>query len=343
MAHLVGLQSPDIFIKELQHVLAQRFLTSEHLNFQREAELIEMFKSRFEQIHIQQCEIMLRDVVESKKVDKDIHLRETKLPSAEEPNFVELGDIQVKVLSRFYWPPLKDEAFEFPHVMKDIAERYENRWRAIKKGRRLEWLKALGHVTVELELHDRTVTETVTTLQAAVIHEFNNATGPQGLLSDPVTRTVYQITEKLKLEESLARAALTFWVGKLVLLESSTIADTFTVLETLSDKSASSIEEVNRAAAAAAAAQQADTAAAGSGLKSETDVLKENFDLYARFVEGMLTNQGAMPASRIKLMLNMLVPGGFPFEEADLVGLLNELAEESRIERTGPLWRIVKQ
>ena len=385
-------------MKELQHLLAERFLTSDNLNFQRDAELNEMFKSRFEQIHIQQCEIMLRDVVESKKVDNDIHhgllkpdsderkriqayaalvkdrfgagsekyeqfksilrsrdqqlgVQRKRLASLfkDEPDLMERFNqlrkeqarvLQVKVLSRVYWPPLKDEAFQFPPAMRDIAERHANLWKATRRGRRLEWLKALGHVTLKLELQDRTINEKVTTLQAAVIHDFNDPKETQGIHSDPVTRTVQQITANLQVDESLARAALMFWVGKLVLRESPTVPNAFTVMETLHNPFTSSSEDMDKAAAAA---QQADTAAASSGLKSEADVVKENFDLYARFVEGMLTNQGAMSASRIKVMLNMLVPGGFPFEETDLVGLLDEMAEGKKIERAGALWRIARQ
>lgn len=49
-----------------------------------------------------------------------------------------------------------------------------------------------------------------------------------------------------------------------------------------------------------------------------------------------------MKAGRVLAMLRMAVPGGFPFEEGELVGFLGGLVEAGKLERAGGLWRIKK-
>ncbi len=47
-----------------------------------------------------------------------------------------------------------------------------------------------------------------------------------------------------------------------------------------------------------------------------------------------------MPAKRVHMTLNILAPGGFPFQEEELVGFLQDLAMEGKIEKAGHLWKI---
>jgi len=328
MSHLITLEEQAEFIKELQNVLGERLLRSEDYNFEKELRLLKMFKMRFEEYHITQCEIMLRDALESQRIDRAVNSARN---TSSEPDF------HAKMISKYYWPALRDETFLIPKEMANIAERYGLEYSRVKADRRLEWLNVLGRVSVELELKDRTIAEEVTTWQAAVIYQFNSDD------NTPTSRTVTDITSALEMDEALVRAALTFWVGKLVLRESTSSPDTFTVLESLpaSDSSSSATQATNVAAAAAAA--QAETAAASSTLKTSADLLQDNAKIYSSFIVGMLTNQGAMPAKRVHMMLKMVVPGGFPFEQEELIGFMTELVREEKIERAGMLWKVVKK
>lgn len=333
MSHLITLEEKGTFIKELQNVLGERLLRSEDYNFEKELELLRMFRMRFEEYHITQCEIMLRDAFDSRRIDEEVHSVIDPIRRSNEPDF------HAKMISKYYWPALRDETFVLPRGLAAIAERYGTQYRWVKADRRLEWLNALGRVSVELELSDRTIAEEVTTWQAAVIYQFHSDDS-----NTLATSTLTDIISALQMDESLVRAALTFWVGKLVLRESTSAPDTFTVLERLpSSDSSASATQANNVAAAAAAAAQAETAAASSTLKSSADLLQDNAKIYSSFIVGMLTNQGAMPAKRVHMMLKMVVPGGFPFEQEELVGFMNELVKEERVERAGMLWKIVKK
>lgn len=313
--------------------MGERLLRSDDFNFENEMRLLDMLRTRFEESYIQQCEIMLRDVGLSQRIDQTILATPAFTATAPQPAFHTI------ILSHAYWPAMRDESFNLPPAMAATAERYGAAYRRVKPARRLDWLAALGRVTVELTLADRTVSEEVTTWQAAVIHAF---AGPP-----PQTRSPAQLAHDLAMSDALVHNALVFWVGKLVLRESPDGA-TYTVLESLSTPGSGDAAAAQPAVAAAAAAAQAqaqveaDSGAAGA-LKSAADLLSENSKVYASFVAGMLTNNGAMPTKRIHMMLRMVVPGGFPFEEAELVGFLQGLAGEGRVERAGAVWRVVKK
>jgi hypothetical protein len=65
----------EVFVKELQTILAERLLASKDYDVERETRNIEMIKTRFGEANIQSCDVMLKDIIESKRVDRLIHNR----------------------------------------------------------------------------------------------------------------------------------------------------------------------------------------------------------------------------------------------------------------------------
>ena len=76
----------EVFVKELQVILAERLLASKDYNAEKEVISIdkcvdrqhrnlEMIKVRFGEANVQQCDVMLKDITESKRVDRVIHSR----------------------------------------------------------------------------------------------------------------------------------------------------------------------------------------------------------------------------------------------------------------------------
>jgi len=65
----------EVFVKELQVILAERLLASKDYEVERETRNVEMIKSRFGEANIQSCDVMLKDIIESKRVDRLIHSR----------------------------------------------------------------------------------------------------------------------------------------------------------------------------------------------------------------------------------------------------------------------------
>ena len=236
-----------------------------------------------------------------------------------------------QVLSGYFWPELRDDQFSVPKPIADLQSQYESNFTRLKHLRKLQWLSALGRATVELSLTDRDVVfEGVTTWQASVIHAFQDPSSrPDDSTTDePATRTFDDLETELGIDDVLLRAALSFWVSKRVLVESS--PDVYSVLETL-PVDETEIESL----------LQTETVDVGA-VKSQDAVLQGNKDMYQMFMVGMLTNGGAMDAGRVAMMMKMVVPGGFNFGEDEVRWLLLDLVEKGQVVEGGGVFGVKK-
>lgn len=307
-------ESKEVFVKEIQTVFAERLLENK-TNFDIEAAILAHLKLRLGESSLQACEVMLRDVQESVKIDTAI-------------NKMAKVNLHAKILSRLFWPSMSEQAFEMTPTVAARQVFYEGGFAKQKSSRKLTWVQSLGQVDVELELEDRTVRESVLPYQATVIYAFQESHGDG---STPVTRSVSDLAEELSMLAALARSACILWLSKRVLVESA--PDTFTVLERLSgggDVTMSGAESKQDASAAAA-----EAAAAQAAREAEEEERKQKMAIYHQFVVSMLTNQGAMPLARIAMMLNIVVPGGFPFNNEELKDFLTAMVKEGQLE-VGP-------
>lgn len=343
--------SKEAFVKELQNMLSERLLKKKP-NFDQETSVLELLKVRFGDGALQACEVMLRDVLDSKRVDtvirNDQELAGTQLPAwgkaAPAQKSYNIPQLHSKILSRFFWPAIQDQPFDVPEEIKTLQERYSAGFEALKQSRKLTWLNSLGHVSVELDMEDRVFTDEVTTWQATVIYAFQS-----GSRSDnaPVTKTVAELAETLKMSASLVRSACLFWVSKRILIE--TQRDSFRVLEVLPNDGDHDMnargdqESANPSATEADAAAAAEVAAAAAAKETANAAAMEKMNLYWQFIVGMLTNQGAMPLQRIIMMLKIAVPGGFPFGNEELREFLAGMVAQGKLEIvSGGSYKIVR-
>lgn len=322
-------ESNDIFVKEFQKILGERLLKKEY-DFDREIRVLELLKLRFGEAALQACEVMLRDILDSRRVDTFIHKdQELHLDSASTP------ELHTRILSHLFWPSLHHETFFIPPEISSLQSRYSTGFETLKQSRKLTWLHALGQVTVTLDLEDRTVTEEVQTWQASIIHAFQHL--PTDDTSTPVFRTYDYLLETLEMTDALLHNALTFWIGKLVLKQTSSDPPTYAVLETLSDEDAAHPGSLSAARAAAA---ETATAVAAPAMLNEHEVAQEKMQVYWQYVVGMLTNGGPMPLQQIIMMLKLTVPGGFPFGNEELKGYLEEEVREEKLDFGGGVYKI---
>ena len=322
-------ESKDVFVKEFQNILGERLLKKEY-EFDREIRVLELLKLRFGEAALQACEVMLRDILDSRRVDSFIHRdRELDLNNDSTP------ELHTRILSHLFWPSLHSETFFIPPEVESLQSRFSTGFESLKQSRKLTWLHALGQVTVTLELEDRTVTEEVQTWQASVIYAFQPS--PSEDASTPITRTFDDLVETLQMADPLLHNALTFWIGKLVLKQTSTAPPAYTVLETLSDEDAA---HPGTTSAAIAAAAETATSAAAPAVLSEHEVAREKMEVYWQYVVGMLTNGGPMPLQQVVMMLKLTVPGGFPFGNEELKDYLEEEVKGGKLDFAGGSYRI---
>ena len=323
--------SKDVFVKEFQNILGERLLKKEY-DFDKEIRVLELLKLRFGEAPLQACEVMLRDILDSRRVDTFIHKDQQLNLEDSEPK------LHTRILSHLFWPSLHSETFFIPPEITSLQSRYATGFETLKQSRKLTWLHALGQVNVTLDFEDRTVSEEVQTWQASVIYAFQPS--PSDDPSIPITRTYSYLSSTLQMTDTLLHNALTFWIGKLVLKKTSpSPSPTYTVIETLSTDPAAQ-EGTTSAAIAAAAAESAATSATQAAVLSEHEVAQEKMEVYKQYVVGMLTNGGAMPLQQIVMMLKLTVPGGFPFGNEELRAFLEGEVREGRLDFGGGSYRI---
>ncbi|KAJ5160778.1 uncharacterized protein N7482_007782 [Penicillium canariense] len=329
--------SKETFVKELQTLLSDRLLQKRE-DYDQEISVLELLKVRFGDSALQACEVMLRDISDSRRVDAVVRNDQglSKPPArihAKRPLNQPLPELHAKILSRFFWPEIQDQEFKVPDEIASLQDRYSAGFEALKASRKLTWRNGLGQATVELELSDRSFSEEVTTWQATVIYAF------QSTDDDNVTRTVSYLAEQLHMAATLVRSACLFWVSKRILVESS--RDTFRVLECLptddemeADASGhnSGAADLQSGAVSNAAAAAAEAAAMAAAKETAEAAAMEKMNLYWQFIVGMLTNQGAMPLQRIVMMLKIVVPGGFPFSNEELREFLAGMVSRKKLE-----------
>jgi anaphase-promoting complex subunit 2 len=309
---------------------------------------------------------MLKDIQDSKKVNAAIRKAQHLEPDNHEikaanallqkefpegtvvhvsPEGMGKPSVHAKILSRLFWPQLHEESFLVPPSIGQIQNRYHDGFQALKTGRKLTWLDALGQATVELELKDRTILEEVHTWQATVIYAFRSNQEEDDDEEDDSDvkedtsprRSVLELVESLEMDEVLVRSALKFWVNNIVLQEVE--KDVFEVLETLNqeDRARSNAQSAVTAAAAPDSSEDA------SLMSSNENISKENQDIYWRFVHGMLKNSSSqVPLQQIGMMLRMLVPDGFPHSNEELQELLERRVAEGELEFVGGKYRLKK-
>ncbi|KAJ5414044.1 hypothetical protein N7509_000671 [Penicillium cosmopolitanum] len=310
--------SKETFVKELQTLLGDRLLQKRE-DYDQEISVLELLKVRFGDSALQACQVMLRDISDSRRVDHSIRHDQ---------------DLHAKILSRFFWPEIQDQEFIVPEEISSLQERYSEGFEALKQSRKLTWRNGLGQVTVELELGDRSFSNEVTTWQATVIHAFNSTTENE---QEPISKSILDLSTDLKMASALVRSACLFWVSKRILVETS--RDTFRVLEFLPTEAEVAEGSANNdggaggiTADAGDAAAAAEAAAAAAAKETAEAAAMEKMNLYWQFILGMLTNQGAMNLQKIVMMLKIVVPGGFPFSNEELREFLAGMVSKGKLE-----------
>ncbi|PKS10554.1 hypothetical protein jhhlp_002308 [Lomentospora prolificans] len=327
---LIGaLGAQDIFIKEFQRIIAERLLSQEP-PFVQEMAVLKLLKKRFGENALQNCDVMLKDIADSRRVDAAI-TRITKSSPASPNKEILVPDYHAKILSRLFWPTLPREHFLVPRPVTEAQKQYASGFEGLKSSRKLTWIDNMGAATVELELQDRQVKVECKTYQAAVIYAFGDE-GNDGVVRIPVRKTVEDLEEQLQMDSDLIEESLAIWVDKRVLRRDS--AGGYVVLE--------SLEEESKITSAPPVSPTKPGPA--TPVRKAGRIMNEQRQVYWQFVKSMLTNSAAvMPAAQIGMMLKMLIPDGFPWSDEQLVEFLGDKVEEGDLELVGGKYKLIKK
>lgn len=172
-------ETKDLFVEEYQKLLSQRLLNKyDECNLDTELRNLELLTLRFSDCELHRCEVMLKDVQTSKRVNKRIlsgDIREHKLE-----NFKNLN---VLIVSSPFWPEkfspiatLYDEPtkIKFPEEIQSAIDTYTEAFEAIQASRTLHWRHHLGSVNLDVTINGKIQNFTVSPLHVAILYLFQN-------------------------------------------------------------------------------------------------------------------------------------------------------------------------
>ncbi|KAL4250662.1 Anaphase-promoting complex subunit 2 [Abortiporus biennis] len=264
--------SKELFVKELQVLLAQRLLAVKDGNYDKERRNIEILKIRFGEASLQVCEVMLKDMTDSRRIDQHVQAQQSSV-------------LHPTIISKHFWPPLQTTTFDMPGQLKEIQERYSKEFVAFKPDKKLSWLPLLGTVKLEIELDDRTIEIDASPLEAAFVELFSQKdVWTLNELIDEVGGSIDRVT---------ALRALSSLVLHEILKESP--LDTFNLLNTKEDIEKYGVKGKQREVVM----QEEATLPVVTVQQQQA----EQMQVFWKFIEGMLKNLGTLPLDRIQQML----------------------------------------
>lgn len=158
--------SKELFVNEYRTLLADRLLSQYSCDTEKEIRYLELLKLRFGDSQLHYCEVMLKDIADSKRINQrikqDLNYSEDDIP------------MSAMIVSAQFWPAFKDEKLELHKKLIQQMEKYTSAFETLKGSRTLCWKNHLGIVDLEIELADRTLNLSVSPVHATILMHFQD-------------------------------------------------------------------------------------------------------------------------------------------------------------------------
>ncbi|XP_040378960.1 anaphase-promoting complex subunit 2 [Oryza brachyantha] len=317
--------SKDQLVNEYRVMLAEKLLNKSDFDIDSDIRTLELLKIHFGESSMQKCEIMLNDLIDSKRTNSNIKTSLSKtsqtVGTVQEETELSHEILDATIMSSNFWPPIQTEELTVPASVDQLLSDYAKRFHQIKTPRKLLWKKNLGTVKLELQFEDKSMQFTVAPVHAAIIMQFQEK--PSWTSKTLATAIGVPV-------DSLSRR-ISFWTSKGVLTESvGPDADdhTFTIVDSTSDFNKNST--VNQLCERF----QMNEEEGESSIASVEEQLRKEMTVYQKFIIGMLTNFGSMTLDRIHNTLKMFCIAEPSYDKSlqQLQGFLSGLVSDEKLE-----------
>ncbi|XP_024994243.1 anaphase-promoting complex subunit 2 isoform X2 [Cynara cardunculus var. scolymus] len=313
--------SKDQLVNEYRVMLAEKLLNKTDYDIDTEIRTLELLKIHFGENSMQKCEIMLNDLIDSKRTNTNVkatinQLAQTGAESQEHEASFDILD--ATIISSNFWPPIQDEAVNIPEPVDQLLSDYAKRYHEIKTPRKLLWKKNLGTVKLELEFEDRTLQFTVTPVHASIIMQFQD---------QKTSWTSKNLAAAIGVPVDTLQRRISFWISKGIIAESSgedSNDHLYTLVDSMADGGKTGINNEELVA---------DDDAERS-VASVEDQLRKEMTVYEKFIVGMLKNFGSMALDRIHNTLKMFCVSDPTYDKSlqQLQFFLSGLVAEEKLE-----------
>jgi hypothetical protein len=301
--------SKEMFVAEYRSMLSERLLAREIGSWEMDTEerVVELLKLRFGEDAMTSAEIMLRDVLDSKRVSTAVaekHRRAIAAAAASNGSAAEdEAKVESIIISHKYWPVLSRDKVELAQPLVELFERIASGYAELKKPRKLNLLKPIGIVEVEITLpNDETGEEEVKTVAG---------TPPQvSLLLHMDGKRSILLSELAKACQTTGATTLrlaSHWVAKGILVVEKGATEESTTIWVAGCVPQSSSASAQRGAASSGAVEDDGSGGAGAGGGSSDP--PEALMCWESYVRGELSDTLLPPLSLIitHLCLSLLL------------------------------------
>lgn len=212
--------STDLFLNEYRVLLSDKLLALTTYEIDKELHNVELLKLRFGEASLHGCEVMLKDLGDSKRLDAYVHNESAKHSDEAQVQ----GWLDSKILSAAFWPPLPQDAMTMHDSVAHHFNAYAKFYSLLKKPRSLKWKPTCGVVKLTITFDDgRQVPFTVSPVHANIILHFQ----------EQPTWTLDELSSKIGIASDQVKRRMIFWVGSGVCTEtvSSGGSISYTVVE----------------------------------------------------------------------------------------------------------------
>ena len=315
--------SKELFVNEYRSLLSNRLLAHCSYDTDKEIRHLELLKLRFGEVPLHQCEVMLKDIGDSKRMNSLLHTVDGGCPELQTQAF----PVNSLILSAQFWPQFKNESLELPQEVSEALDVYTKAFQTLKGNRTLVWKPHLGFANVDIEIGDKKINLTVSPIHAAIIYKFQEA----------AEWTAQKLAASLKVPLSTLRRKITFWQTQGILVESS--SDTFTLVEESGMKKSTGLGDMS------GISHSLDEDQEDSITASSADQREEELGMFWSYIFGMLTNLESLPLERIYQMLRIFAMQGPSAVECDMEELrafLDTKVRQHKLAFSGGHYRLSK-
>jgi anaphase-promoting complex subunit 2 len=169
--------SQEAFITEYQNMLAEKLMSAKDYNIDEEIKNLEQLKIRFGESALQTCNIIVKDVKDSRRTDNLIH----KEPKTVTTELLSPDNLHCLEVSKGYWPINYDSSSHgIPESLKPVFDDYATKFTKTKAMRKIQFHYNLGYVNLSLSFDNGEFTFKCLPIHAILISCFadkGNITG----------------------------------------------------------------------------------------------------------------------------------------------------------------------
>ena len=346
LSMLVGIYgSKELFVNEYRLMLADKLLAILDFNTNREVHNLELLKLRFGEVSMRQCEVMIKDIDDSRRIIANIHstLKNKALHKAnkdakknkdsnppESISSIPTPFLDAAIISHIFWPALQKDSLTIHPKIQFHLDQFSKEYAKLKNPRRLEWFPQIGTVELELDLEEigpdgetQTIKKefTCSPIQATLISHFESKN----------IWTITDLAEEIERTEEFVTQKMSFWTNhKVVEFKVTNNVKTYE-LSKLQYQNIDN-DDYNETGDVHIEEDDGDGSdqAVAVGVQDE-----EAMQVYGSFVIGMLSNLGKLPLDRIHNLLKMFVASSehkYNKTPQELNVFLQQLVKEDKLE-----------